>query len=139
MTIDEVQIQIIQEMADLDDWLDKYDYIIEFGKKHPPIKAQYKTEQNAIPGCQSKVWMHAALNGNTLRFYADSDSIIIKGMLALLLRILDNRSPVDIIATELFFIDKTGLSAHLSPSRANGLQLIIKQFMLYSKAYFKKK
>ena len=133
MTINEAQNQIIQEMTDLNDWLDKYEYIIGLGKKHPPLNEQYKTEEYAVPGCQFNVWIHVKPHGNMLRFFADSDSTIIKGMLALLLRVFDNRSPEDIAAADLFFINKTGLSAHLSPSRANGLQSIVKHFQLYGR------
>jgi len=137
MTINEAQNQIIQEMTGLDDWFDKYEYIIGLGKKHPPLKEQYKTEENAIPGCQSNVWIHAEPNGNTIRFSAYSDSKIIQGILVLLLRVFNNRLPEDIEAADLFFINETGLSVHLSPSRANGLQSIVKQFQLYGKTFKK--
>jgi cysteine desulfuration protein SufE len=135
MTIIEAQNQIIQEMTGLDDWFDKYEYIIGLGKENPPFKEQYKTEKYAIPGCQSNVWIHAEPNGNAIRFSAYSDSKIIQGILVLLLHVLNNRLPEDIETADLFFINETGLNAHLSPSRANGLQLIIKQFQLYGKTF----
>lgn len=135
MTIDEAQNRIIREMSDLDDWLDKYEYIIGLGKKHVGMDERYKTEENAIPGCESNVWIHAEKNGNALRFLADSDSVITKGILALLLRVLDNRSPEEITLADLFFIAETGLSAHLSPSRATGLKSIVNRFKSYGSTF----
>jgi cysteine desulfuration protein SufE len=131
MTIDEAQNRIIREMSDLDDWLDKYEYLIGLGKNHHSMDERYKTEENAIPSCQSNVWIHAEKNGDTLRFLADSDSVITKGLLALLLRVLDDRLPEEIASADLFFLTETGLSTHLSPSRATGLKSIVKRFKSY--------
>lgn len=124
----EVQNQIIREMADLHDWFDKYEYMIQLGNSIPDLDPKFKTEQNHIPGCQSSVWIHTEKHDGKLRFFTDCDSRIIKGMLALLLRIYDNRSPEEISSADLFFIRETGLDKRLSPSRANSFQLLINQF-----------
>ncbi len=128
MTINETQQQIIREMSGLDDWLEKYQYIIDLGKNLAALDQKGKTEAHAVPGCQSGVWLYAERCDGKLRFSADSDSAIIRGMLVFLLRIFNDRVPADIAAADLFFLDQTGLSSQLSPSRANGLKMIIRRF-----------
>ncbi|MEN9444269.1 MAG: hypothetical protein RIS47_1159 [Bacteroidota bacterium] len=135
MTINEVQDQIIEEFAIFDEWMDKYEYIIEIGKDVPPISEAYKTSQNLIKGCQSQVWLNAELIGPKIEFTADSDAIITKGIVGLLIRVLNQRSPQEILDTELYFIEQIGLSSHLSPTRANGLVSMVKEMKLYAMAY----
>lgn len=132
MTIDEKQEEIIQEFELFEDWMDKYDLIIELGKQLPAIADQYKTEQYLIKGCQSRVWLHATLKDKIIQFAADSDAIITKGIIALLIRVLNNQSPKAIAEADLFFIDKIGLKEHLSLTRSNGLVSMIKQMKLYA-------
>jgi len=139
MTINEIQNSIVHEMSDLNDWLDKYEYLINLGKKHEPLGNQYKTEENSLQGCQSQVWIRAKLEDNKIHFSGDSDSIITRGILSLLLRVFDNQSPDDIANADLYFIDEIGLSTNLSPSRANGLQTIIKQLKDYGNTYYSNK
>lgn len=135
MTIKEIQEEIIDEFAMFDDWMERYEHIIEEGKALPVIADDYKTKENLISGCQSKVWLHAAMQNNTLAFTADSDAILTKGIVALLLRVFNNQSPAAILDTDLFFVDKIGLKEHLSPTRANGLVSMIKQIKLYALAF----
>ncbi len=130
MTIDAIQDEIIEEMSVLDDWMGKYEYLIGLGKRMSPPDETLRSEKHAMKGCQARVWIRAELNDNRIHFSADSDSIITKGMLALLLRVLNNRSPEEIAGADLYFITKTGLSTNLSPARANGLALIVKQMRL---------
>lgn len=127
MKIDEIQEKIIEEMSLLNDWMDKYKYLIELGKSLRPMDEKFKTDENALPGCQSNVWIKAEINDNKIIFSADSDSLITKGLLALLLRVLNNRPPKEVVQAELYFIEEVGLSTNLSPSRANGLALVVKQ------------
>jgi cysteine desulfuration protein SufE len=127
MTINEVQEQIIQEMAAQEDEMDRYKYLIDLGKNHPDLEARYRTEANALPGCQYRVWIHAEERDGRLRFRADSDSTIIRGILALVLRVLNNRSRREIATADLYFVEKTGLSTRLSPTRAHGVATIIKR------------
>ena len=128
MTIKEIQEEIIDEFSMFDDWMQRYEYMIELGKSLPLIEEQYKTDDNLIKGCQSKVWVHAELDGDKLVFTADSDAIITKGIIAILIRAFSNQKPQD-------FIDEIGLKEHLSPTRANGLVSMIKQLKLYAVAY----
>jgi cysteine desulfuration protein SufE len=135
MTIQEIQNEIVDEFSMFDDWMQRYEYMIELGKSLPLIEDQYKTEANIIKGCQSKVWVHAELSGEKLVFTADSDAIITKGIIAILVRAFSNQSPKDIIDANTDFIDQIGLKEHLSPTRANGLVSMIKQLKLYAVAY----
>ena len=135
MTIQEIQQEIIDEFSMFDDWMQRYEYMIELGKSLPLIKECYKTDTNIIKGCQSKVWVHAALDNDKLIFTADSDAIITKGIIAILIRAYSNQHPKDIIESNTDFIDQIGLKEHLSPTRANGLVSMIKQLKLYAVAY----
>ncbi|WP_297704432.1 SufE family protein [uncultured Eudoraea sp.] len=135
MRIEEIQNEIVEEFALFDDWMQRYEYMIELGKSLPLIEEQYKTEDNIIKGCQSKVWVHAELEEDKLVFTADSDAIITKGIIAILIRAFSNQKPMDIIEANTDFIDKIGLKDHLSPTRANGLVSMIKQLKLYAIAY----
>ena len=135
MTIKEIQEEIIDEFAMFDDWMERYAYMIELGKSLPLIDAEFKTDDNIIKGCQSKVWVHAELAENKLIFTADSDAIITKGIIAILIRAFSNQKPADIIEANTDFIDEIGLKEHLSPTRANGLVSMIKQLKLYAVAY----
>ncbi|MDX1365365.1 SufE family protein [Arenibacter latericius] len=135
MSIKEIQEEIIDEFSMFDDWMQRYEYMIELGKSLPLIDEQYKTEENIIKGCQSKVWVHAELNDDKLVFTADSDAIITKGIIAILIRTFSNQKPSDIIAADTDYIDQIGLKEHLSPTRANGLVSMIKQLKMYAIAY----
>lgn len=135
MTIAEIQEEIVEEFEMFDDWMQRYEYMIELGKSLPLIDDAYKIEDNLIKGCQSKVWVHADLEGDRLSFTADSDAIITKGIIAILIRVLSGQKPKDIIEADMEFIDKIGLKDHLSPTRANGLVSMIKQLKLYAVAY----
>lgn len=135
MTIKEIQEEIIDEFALFDDWMQRYEYMIELGKSLPLIDTEYKTNDNIIKGCQSKVWVHAELETDKLAFTADSDAIITKGIIAILIRVFSNQKPQDIIDADTNFIDEIGLKEHLSPTRANGLVSMIKQLKLYAIAY----
>jgi len=139
MTINAIQEEIIEEFDMFDDWMDRYEYIIELGKDLPIIDEQYKVDDNLIKGCQSKVWLHAALNDGIIKFTADSDAIITKGIIALFVRTLSGFSAQEILDTDLYFVDKIGLKEHLSPTRANGLVSMIKQLKMYALAYTSKK
>ena len=134
MTINEIQDEIIEEFDLFDDWMDRYEYIIDLGKKLPLIDAELKTEERLIKGCQSLVWLNAKQEGDKIIFTADSDAIITKGIIALLVRVLSNQNAKDIAETELYFIDKIGLKEHLSPNRSNGLVSMVKQMKLYGTA-----
>lgn len=135
MQIQEIQKEIVDEFAMFEDWMQRYEYMIDLGKSLPLIDAQYKTDDNIIKGCQSKVWVHAELEENKLIFTADSDAIITKGIIAILVRAFSNQKPADIIEANTNFIDEIGLKEHLSPNRANGLVSMIKQLKLYAVAY----
>lgn len=134
MTINEIQDEIIDEFAFFDDWMNKYEYIIELGKDLPLIDEQYKREDYLIKGCQSLVWLHADEKDGKVQFTADSDAIITKGLIALMIRVLSDQKPADIAAADLYFIDKIGLQEHLSPTRANGLLSMVKQMKMYGLA-----
>ncbi|MEN1783675.1 MAG: SufE family protein [Bacteroidota bacterium] len=135
MSIQEIQEEIVEEFSLFDDWMEKYEHMIELGKSLPLIEAQYKTDDHIIKGCQSKVWVHAALQDDQLQFTADSDAIITKGIIAILIRAFSGQKPKDIIEANTDFIDQIGLKDHLSPTRANGLVSMIKQLKLYAVAY----
>ncbi len=135
MTIKEIQEEIIDEFSMFEDWMERYEYIIDLGKSLPLIDEAYKLDENLITGCQSKVWLHSEIKGDKINFTADSDAILTKGMVALLLRVFNNQKPADILTADLFFIDKIGLKEHLSPTRANGLVSMIKQIKLYALAH----
>ncbi|MDV7186351.1 SufE family protein [Lutibacter sp. TH_r2] len=135
MTIKEIQEEIIDEFSMFEDWMERYEYIIELGKDLPVIKDEFKTDDNLISGCQSKVWIYSEINNETLSFSADSDAILTKGIVALLLRVFNNQKPADILSADLYFVDKIGLKEHLSPTRANGLVSMIKQIKLYALAF----
>ncbi len=135
MQIKDIEEEIIDEFSMFDDWMQRYEYMIELGKSLPLIEEQYKTEDNIIKGCQSKVWVHAELEGDKLVFTADSDAIITKGIIAILIRVFSHQKPADIINADTEFIDEIGLKEHLSPTRANGLVSMIKQLKMYAIAY----
>lgn len=132
MTIKEIQEEIIDEFSMFEDWMERYEYIIELGKSLPIIDTEYKLDENLIKGCQSKVWMFSELEKDTVKFTADSDAILTKGIVALLLRVYSGQKPNDILASNTDFIDKIGLKEHLSPTRANGLVSMIKQIKMYA-------
>jgi len=135
MTIKELQEEIIDEFSMFDDWMERYEYIIELGKSLPIIDSQYKTDDNIIVGCQSKVWLHAELIDGNVVYSSDSDAILTKGIIALLLRVFSNQSSNTILNTDTDFIDTIGLKEHLSPTRANGLVSMIKKIKLYALAF----
>ncbi len=135
MTITEIQNDIIDEFSMFDDWMARYEYMIELGKSLTIIDDAHKTDDNIIKGCQSKVWLHAELKNNTIEYKADSDAIITKGIIAILLRVYSNQSPQDIIDANTSFLDDIGLKEHLSPTRANGLVSMVKQIKLYAIAF----
>lgn len=136
MTINQQQDRIIEEFEGVDDWMDRYAMIIDLGNELPPIDPKYKTPQYLIEGCQSRVWLAAALNDeNRVLFTADSDAIIVKGIIALLIEVLNDQSPEAIANADLYFIDRIGLSENLSPTRSNGLLAMVKQMKLYALAF----
>ena len=135
MQIEEIQEEIVSEFSMFDDWMQRYEYMIELGKSLPKIEEQYKTDEHLIKGCQSKVWVHADLEEGNVVFTADSDAIITKGIIAILIRAFSNQKPADILAAGTDFIDEIGLKEHLSPTRANGLVSMIKQLKMYALAY----
>lgn len=132
---DKIQDEIIEEFSVFDDWLDKYDYLIQLSETLPPMDEKYRTERYIIEGCQSRVWVSAELRDGRVWYSADSDAIITKGIVALLIRVMSGRTPQEILDTELYFIDRTGLSENLSPTRSNGLLAMIKQMRMYALAY----
>ena len=135
MTIKETQEEIVEEFALFDEWMEKYQYIIDLGKDLPLIDEKYKVEENLIKGCQSKVWLHAELVDSKIIFTADSDAIITKGIVGLVIRVFSGHTPKEIVETELFFIDQIGLQEHLSPTRSNGLLAMLKQIKMYAIAF----
>jgi cysteine desulfuration protein SufE len=135
MTIKELQDEIIADFELFGDWMDKYEYIIQLGKDLPLIDPQYKTDDNLIRGCQSKVWMHPEYKDGKIFFTADSDAVITKGLVSLVIRVLSGHTPKEITESELYFIDAIGLSSHLSPTRSNGLLSMVKQIKLYALAF----
>ena len=135
MTISEIQDKIIEEFSLFDDWMDKYNLLIDMGKDVPPIDPKYKVKDFLIEGCQSKVWLRPEFDGKLITFTADSDAIITRGIVSLLIKVLSGRTPEEIIATELYFIDRIGLRQNLSPTRSNGLLSMVRQMKLYAMAY----
>ena len=135
MTIQEIQQEIIEEFSLFEDWMQRYEYMIELGKSLPLIAPEFKTDDNIIKGCQSIVWVHAELEEDKLQFTADSDAIITKGIIAILIRAFSNQHPKDILNADTAFIDQIGLKEHLSPTRANGLVSMIKQIKMYAIAF----
>jgi cysteine desulfuration protein SufE len=127
--------EIVDEFSMFDDWMQRYEYMISLGKSLPLIEEKYKTDDHLIKGCQSKVWVHAQMDADLLKFTADSDAIITKGIIAILLRVFSNQKPKDILEADMDFIDQIGLKEHLSPTRANGLVSMIKQLKLYALAF----
>ena len=137
MTIDEIQQGIIEDFSGFEDWMDKYSFLIELGNELAPIDPKYKVESNLIRGCQSRVWLHQEFTEGKIIFEAESDALIVKGLVALLLKIYSNRTPHEILASEPRFIEEIGLRQHLSPTRSNGLLAMVKQMKLYALAYEK--
>ena len=135
MTIEEVQQEIIADFAVYEDWMDKYTYLIELGNELAPIDEAYKNDQNLIRGCQSRVWLQQKLEGEYLIFVAESDALIVKGLVALLLKVFSGRTPQEILDADPYLIDAIGLRQHLSPTRSNGLMAMVKQIKLYALAY----
>ena len=135
MTINEIQDEIIEEFSGFDDWMDKYQLLIDLGNEQAPLDEKYKTESNLIDGCQSRVWLQCDYSDGLLHFTAESDALIVKGIIALLIRVLSDHTPQEIIAADLYFIDKIGLKEHLSPTRSNGLLAMIKQMKMYALAF----
>ena len=138
MTINEIQDEIIEEFSGFDDWMDKYQLLIDLGGEQPPLDEKYKTEQNLIDGCQSRVWLQADYVDGKIHFTAESDALIVKGIVALLIRVLSDHTPQEILDADLYFIEQIGLKEHLSPTRSNGLLAMVKQIRLYALAFSKK-
>lgn len=137
--INDIQQEIIDEFALFDDWSEKYGYIVEMGKKLDPLEEKYKTDQNIIKGCQSRVWLQPDFtNDGRVIFMTDSDAIIVKGLIYMLVRVMSHQKPKDIVNAELYFIDEIGMSQHLSQTRSNGLAAMVKQMKLYGLVYLKK-
>jgi len=134
-TLKEIQDEIVEEFSVFGDWLDRYNYLIELGNRIQPMNDQLKTNENLINGCQSKVWLSAEYDNGRIRFEADSDAIIVKGIVALLVRVLNNRTPEEILENDLYFIDRISLKQNLSPTRSNGLLAMVKKMRLYALAY----
>jgi len=135
MSISQIEANIIEEFSAFDDWMDRYNYLIELGKDLNVIDEKYRVQNNLINGCQSRVWLHAEYKDGKVWFSADSDAVITKGLVSLMIRVLDGQSPDDILNAELGFLEKIGLKEHLSPTRSNGLTSMIKQMKLYALAY----
>lgn len=135
MTINEAQDEVIEEFADFTDWMDKYQLLIDLGNELKPLDDKYKTEDNLIDGCQSRVWLQADYNDGKIYFTAESDALIVKGIIALLIRVLSGHTPKEIIDADLYFIERIGLKDHLSPTRSNGLLAMIKQIRVYAVAF----
>ena len=137
MTINDIQDEIIEEFSGFDDWMDKYQLLIDLGNEQEPLDEKYKTEQNLIDGCQSRVWLQADLQDGKIHFSAESDALIVKGIVALLIRVLSDQTPKDILDADLYFIEQIGLKEHLSPTRSNGLLAMVKQIKMYALAFSK--
>ena len=135
MTINDKQQEIIDEFADIEDWMDRYAWFIDLGNALPPIDEKYKTPEHLIEGCQSRVWLNAEYHDGLVYYTADSDAIIVKGMISMLVDVLSGHTPQEILAAQLHFIDAIGLSTHLSPTRSNGLLAMVKQMRLYALAF----
>jgi cysteine desulfuration protein SufE len=135
MSINEIQDEIIEEFSDFEDWMDKYQLLIDLGNGQEPLDEKYKTEQNLIDGCQSRVWLQADYVDGKIHFSAESDALIVKGIVSLLIRVLSDHTPQEILNADLYFIDKIGLKEHLSPTRSNGLLAMVKQMRVYALAF----
>lgn len=135
MTIDQLQDEVIDTFSDFDDWMDRYQLLIDLGNDQPPLDEKYKTEQNLIEGCQSRVWLHAEEKDGLLHFTAESDALIVKGIVSLLIKVLSGHTPDEILAADLYFIERIGLKEHLSPTRNNGLVSMVKQIRMYALAF----
>lgn len=135
MTINELQDEVIEEFSEVDDWMDRYQMLIDLGEELEPMDDIYKTDQNLIDGCQSKVWVQADMVDGKLVFEADSDAMIVKGIIALLVKVMSGHTPDEILDSELYFIDRIGLREHLSPTRSNGLLAMVKQIRMYALAF----
>lgn len=135
MTINEAQDEVIEEFADFQDWMDKYQLLIDLGNEQPPLDERYKTESNLIDGCQSRVWLQADYKDGKIELTAESDALIVKGIIALLIRVLSGHTPQEILDADLYFIDRIGLKEHLSPTRSNGLLAMVKQIRMYALAF----
>ena len=135
MTINEIQDEIIEEFSGFDDWMDKYQLLIDLGNEQEPLDEKYKTESNLIDGCQSRVWLQADYNDGLIHFSAESDALIVKGIVALLIRVLSDHTPQEILDADLYFIEEIGLKEHLSPTRSNGLVAMVKQMRMYALAF----
>ena len=134
-TINELQDEVIEEFSDFDDWMDRYQMLIDMGSEQEALEEKYKTEQNLIDGCQSRVWLQADLIDGMVHFRAESDALIVKGIVALLVRVLSGHTPQEILDADLYFIDRIGLHEHLSPTRSNGLSAMLKQMKVYALAF----
>ena len=134
-TINELQDEIIDEFSDFDDWMDKYQLLIDLGNEQEPLDPQYKTDQNLIDGCQSRVWLQADLVDGKVQFQAESDALIVKGIIALLIKVVSGHTPDEILENDLYFIEAIGLKDHLSPTRSNGLLAMVKQMRMYAQAF----
>ena len=137
-TINEIQDEIIEEFGGLDDWMDKYQLLIDLGNEQEPLDEKYKTESNLIDGCQSRVWLQADYEDGLIRFTAESDALIVKGIVALLIRVLSGHTPQEILDADLYFIEQIGLKEHLSPTRSNGLLAMVKQMRMYALVFSNK-
>ncbi len=135
MTINELQDEIIEEFSDFTDWMDKYQLLIDLGNEQAPLDERYKTESNLIDGCQSRVWLQADYEDGRINFTAESDALIVKGIIALLIRVVSGHTPDEILSADLYFIDRIGLKDHLSPTRSNGLLAMVKQMRMYALAF----
>jgi len=131
-TINELQDEVIEEFSDFDDWMDKYQLLIDLGNEQEPLDEKYKTEQNLIDGCQSRVWLQADMEDGNVVFQAESDALIVKGIIALLIKVVSGHTPDEILNSDLYFIEKIGLKEHLSPTRSNGLLAMVKQMRMYA-------
>ncbi len=138
MTINEAQDEVIEEFSGFTDWMDRYQMLIDLGNDLEPLDERYKTEQNLIDGCQSRVWLQADYDGNVITFTAESDALIVKGIIALLIQVLSGHTPKEILDADLYFIERIGLKDHLSPTRSNGLLAMVKQIRMYALAFSEK-
>ena len=134
-TINELQEEVIEEFSDFDDWMDKYQLLIDLGNEQEPLAPEYKNDQNLIDGCQSRVWLQADLVDGKVEFQAESDALIVKGIIALLIKVVSGHTPDEILENELYFIEAIGLKEHLSPTRSNGLLAMVKQMRMYALAF----
>ena len=135
MTINELQDEVIEVFSDFDDWMDKYQLLIDLGNELPPLDEHYKTESNLIDGCQSRVWLQADCHDGVMELQAESDALIVKGIIALLIKVLNHQKPEDVLNADLYFIERIGLNDHLSPTRSNGLLAMVKQIRMYALAF----